>query len=86
MRFTGSGLIIVSGKAIGKAVGKTVVKAASLYHTNVPVLQVPDNVILSPAQMLEGLADAPVGAFGTAVTVTVTLDAALLHVPLTHEP
>ena len=57
-----------------------------LYHVNVPVLQVPDKVVLPPAQILEGLADAPVGVLGTAVTVTVTLDAVLLHVPLTHEP
>ncbi len=51
-----------------------------------PILQVPDKVELPPAQILEGLADAPVGVLGTAVTVTVTLDAGLLHVPLTHEP
>ena len=61
-------------------------KVASLYHLSVPTEHVALKVDDEPKQIDAGLANAPVGAVGKGVTVTVTGAAGLLHVPFTHAP
>ena len=62
------------------------VNAISLYQVREPTAQVANKVEFPPAQIVNGLPPAPVGAAGEVVIVTVTGVAALLHVPLTHAP
>jgi hypothetical protein len=61
------------------------VRAASVNHVNVPVAHVALNIEFWPEQIVEGLADAAVGAAGVGVTVTITSVAGLLHTPFTHD-
>ncbi len=61
-----------------------VVKPASLYHVNVPKLQVPESVLDEPEQIADGLAVKLVGALGIVVTFTVTLADGLVQIPFTQ--
>ena len=61
------------------------VSVASEYHVIVPVAHVAANADVPPAQIVNGVAVAAVGAV-TVPTVTVTGVAELLQVPLTHAP
>jgi hypothetical protein len=55
------------------------VKAASLYHVEVPLLHVADKVELCPEHIEAGLAEIAVGAVGVGFTVTVILPEVLLQ-------
>jgi hypothetical protein len=54
-------------------------RAVSLYQVTVPVAHIADNVLLSPWQIVEGEAEALVGAVGVVLTVTIVLKEGLLH-------
>jgi hypothetical protein len=58
----------------------------SVNHDKVPDAQVALKTLLEPEQIALGLAEALVGATGVAITVTVTLLAGLLQIPLTQAP
>jgi hypothetical protein len=62
------------------------VKPELVYHDNVPVVQVALKTLLDPEHISLGLAEAPIGASGIAVIVTVTLLAGLLQVPFIQAP
>ena len=61
-----------------------VVKPESLYHVNVPKLQVPESVLDEPEQIADGLAVKPVGALGIVVTFTVIVAEGLVQIPFTQ--
>ena len=58
---------------------KGLLPAASLYHFTVPVVQLALKGVLSPLQIVSGVACILVGAFGTGLTVTLTFDMVLLQ-------
>ena len=61
------------------------VKAASVYHFKVPVLQDPVRLKLSPEQTFKSETVKPVGVGGVEVTFIIIFAASLLHAPFTQE-
>ncbi len=61
-----------------------VVNPESLYHVNVPKLQVPESVLDEPEQIADGLATKPVGTLGIVVTLTFTESFTLVQIPFTQ--
>jgi hypothetical protein len=62
-----------------------VVKATSLNHVKLPKAQFPESVLVAPEQIADGLAVTVVGGLGVVVTLTATVVALLLQVPLTQD-
>ena len=57
----------------------TLVRLESTYQVTVPLLQVANKDELSPWQIVEGMAEIPVGAVGVGLTVIETFPDVLLH-------